>query len=231
MYLNRVKFYITIILILLMNYCFAQKEQNKLIEFAGIVVTADSLKPIPFVHIFIKETNMGTISNINGLFSIVGEKGQTIVFTFVGYKPVYFKIPDTLKHTFYNLIQPMITDTIYLDKTVIYPWPSKDKFKEAFINIVPPDDDLERARKNLAFMEWKDKELNYVAQDGQSSYNQMIRQMTYQNYSAGQLIKPNNLLNPFAWAEFIKAWQDGQFKRNPSKENENKQYYYNEPLH
>ena len=73
---------------------------------------------------------------------------------------MYFKIPDTLKHTFYNLIQPMITDTIYLDKTVIYPWPSKDKFKEAFINIVPPDDDLERARKNLAFMEWKDQELN-----------------------------------------------------------------------
>jgi hypothetical protein len=229
MFLKRMKYFFIIIFFLIATYGFAQNEYNRLIEFAGIVVTADSLRPIPFVHIFVKDSRRGTVSDINGLFSIVGEKGQTIVFSAVGYKTVFFKIPDTLKHTFYNLIQPMITDTIYLDKTVVYPWPSKEKFKEAFINTVPPDDDLERARKNLAFMEWKDKEFNYVARDGQSAYNQMIKEISYKNYYAGQL-PPNNLLNPFAWAAFVKAWQEGQFKRN-SQPNKSQEYYYNEPLH
>jgi hypothetical protein len=32
-------------------------------------------------------------------------------------------------------------------------------------------------------------------------------------YYIGQL-PPNNLLNPLAWAEFVKAWKNGDFKND-----------------
>jgi hypothetical protein len=36
-------------------------------------------------------------------------------------------------------------------------------------------------------------------------------------YHAGQL-PPNNLLNPLAWASFIKAWKDGEFRKKDTPE-------------
>jgi len=38
------------------------------IQFSGIVVTADSLKPIPFVNILIKDTWRGTVTDLYGFF-------------------------------------------------------------------------------------------------------------------------------------------------------------------
>ena len=47
------------------------------------------------------------------------------------------------------MIQVMPSDTIMLTQTIIYPWPSKEKFKEAFLKFDVPDDDYERAKKNM----------------------------------------------------------------------------------
>jgi PPE-repeat protein len=48
--------------------------------------------------------------------------------------------------------------------------------------------------------------------DGNMNYQNYIDQTVSKLYYAGQT-QPISLLNPFAWAQFIKAWQDGKFKR------------------
>jgi len=200
-------------------------DSGNLVQFSGVVVSADSLKPLPFTHIIIKSTHRGTISDYFGFFSFVAEKGDVVEFTSMGFKKSTYKIPDTLSGNHYSLIQMMQTDTIWLTETIIYPWPTPDQFRQAFINTHPPDDDYDRAMKNLTLAELKERALTMPTDAGISFKNQ-IEKTTSRLYYAGQL-PPNNLLNPLAWSQFIKAWKNGDFKRNKS---ESPDYYYNEPM-
>lgn len=196
----------------------AQKDQQHnqdyykdIVQFSGAVVTSDSLHPVAFTHIIDHNTGFGTISDYYGYFSFVARKGDTISFSAFGFKKGSFIIPDTIRNNRYAMFQVMATDTIYLNETVIYPWPTKEQFKEAFLNLDIPDDDLEIARKNLDRYELYVR-AEAMPMDGSMNYRNYIDQTVSKLYYAGQT-QPINLLNPFAWAQFIKAWQDGKFKR------------------
>lgn len=196
----------------------AQKDQSHLeayyqglVQFSGAVVTGDSLRPIPFTHIIDRNTGFGTVSDYYGYFSFVAKKGDTIDFSAVGFKRGMFIIPDTIRNNRYTMFQVMTSDTIYLTETVIYPWPTREQFKEAFLKLNIPDDDLEIARKNLAKQDLMMR-AEVMPMDGSMNYRNYIDQQVSKLYYAGQT-QPISLLNPFAWAQFFKAWKDGDFKR------------------
>lgn len=182
-----------------------------LVQFSGVVVEGDSLKPVPFTAIVIRNSNRGTVSDYYGYFSFVAQKGDTIDFSSIGYKRATFVIPDTLTINKYSLIQVVRPDTVFLRETVIYPWPTKEQFREAFLQLELPEDDMDRARKNLENAAMKDK-INGVVMDGSMNYRHMMQQQQSRLYYAGQL-PPNNLLNPIAWAKFIQAWKNGDLKK------------------
>ena len=184
---------------------------RELVQFSGVVVEGDSLKPVPFTAIVIRNTNRGTISDYYGYFSFVAQQGDTIDFSSIGYKKATFVIPDTLTTTKYSLIQVLRSDTVFLKETVIYPWPTREQFREAFLQLELPEDDLDRARRNLEHAAMKDR-INGVVMDGSLSYKFQMQQQQSRLYYAGQL-PPNNLLNPVAWAKFIQAWKNGDFKK------------------
>jgi hypothetical protein len=198
----------------------AQKDKQhdaeyykNLVQFSGAVVTGDSLHPVPYAHIVDRSTGYWTIADFYGYFSFVARKKDSISFSAVGFKKAWFIIPDTIRNSRYVMFQVLATDTIYLNETVIYAWPTKEEFRMAFINFNIPDDDLEIARKNLARYELavRTEEIS-VPMDGAMNYRNYINQTTDKLYYAGQT-QPISLLNPFAWAQFIKAWQEGKFKR------------------
>jgi len=193
-----------------------EPEHKDLVQFSGVVVTADSLKPLPFVNVIIRNTWRGTVSDYFGFFSFVARMNDTIEFSCLGYKKSTYIIPDTLTSNRYSLIQMMQSDTIVLRETIIYPWPTKEQFKEAFMNLRIPDDDLERARKNLA---QADMQVLYenMPMDGSMNFRNQMQQQQSKLYYAGGQVPPNNLLNPIAWAKFIEAWQNGDFKRKEKK--------------
>jgi hypothetical protein len=74
-----------------------------------------------------------------------------------------------------------------------------------------PDDKLEIARKNTD--EYTIRALSYMLpRDGRES------QAAYQNMQATNAIyygqmKPMNVFNPLAWAEFFEAWKRGDFRK------------------
>ena len=51
-----------------------------------------------------------------------------------------------------------------------------------------------------------------MSMDGAMNQKYYLQQRNSRLYYAGQL-PPNNLLNPIAWAKFIQAWKNGDFKR------------------
>ncbi|MBN1198060.1 MAG: carboxypeptidase-like regulatory domain-containing protein [Bacteroidales bacterium] len=190
---------------------FLWEKDRKLVQFTGITITADSLTAVPFAKIIVKTTRAGTTTDAMGYFSFVAHIGDTILFNALGYKPTSFIIPDTIRHKRYSLIQLMTADTLTLPVAIIFPWPTYEEFKEAFLNLDIPDDDLERARKNLSaskIMMMADQ----LPMDGRMNYNNYIQNQTSKLYYFGQQ-QPFSIFNPFAWAQFIKAWKEGKFKR------------------
>lgn len=189
----------------------AQKRYEGLVQFSGIVVTGDSLRPVPFVSIVIKNSYRGTISDYNGFFSFVAQMRDTIEFSAIGFKKGQFIIPDTLDTDRYSLIKIMSSDTILLQETVIYPWPTKDQFRQAFLNLQVPDDDYERAKRNMALAEMREMMFS-LPMDGSGNYKALMVERQNKLYTAGQY--PSiSLLNPIAWAKFIEAWQRGDYKK------------------
>lgn len=189
----------------------SQRNDRDLIQFSGVVVTQDSLEALPFASILIKNTGRGTLTDFYGFFSFVAQKKDTIEISSVGYRRAIFIIPDTLSVNRYSLIQALSSDTIMLTEAVIYPWPTAEQFKQAFLNVEIPEDDYDRAKKNLALSEMKERARN-LGMDAGMNYRNFIENKTSQLYYAGQY-PSNNLLNPIAWAKFIQAWREGKFRK------------------
>ena len=211
---------LTIILLLFLSMLLNAQENNEnLVQFSGVTITSDSLTAVPYTMITIKNTSRGTTSDVLGYFSFVAHKHDTILFNALGFKPASFIIPDTITKSRYSLIQMMTGDTLTLPAAYIFPWPTLEDFKRAFINAKVPDDDLERARKNLDPDQIMVSAKNYPM-DASMNYNSYMENQSSKLYYFGQQ-QPFTIFNPFAWAKFIKAWRDGEFKRKKTKSTSN----------
>lgn len=184
--------------------------KDSVVQLYGIVMTADSLKGLESVSVVIKGQNRGTITNNKGVFSIVVLKGDNVEFTSIGYKPKTIHISESLEGNQHSVIQLMVTDTIYLAATIIKARPTKAQFERDFINTEVPDDYITIARKNNSEATRRLLVAN-LPTDGRESSSQFLRQTANKAYYAGQA-PPQNIFNPFAWAEFIKAWKRGDYK-------------------
>ena len=192
---------------------FAQFEtvKDSVVELFGIVMTADSLKGIEAVSVTIRGSNRGTITNSQGVFSIVALKGDVIDFTHVSYKPKTVTVPRNLQGNQYSVVQLMVEDTFYLPATIIKPRPSAEQFARDFVNTKVPDDDIEIARRNNSDAKRRALMQSTPPDGGEATSLQMrniANKATYQGQTP-----PMNIFNPAAWQEFIQAWKRGDFKK------------------
>ena len=192
-----------------------RRKLGDLLQFSGVVVSGDSLQPVPFTAIMVKGTYRGTLSDYYGFFSFVAQEGDTIEFSVLGFQKSTYILPDSLDGSRYSIIQVLNQDTIMLPMTVIYPWPTKEQIYEYFLKAPVPDDDLERARKNLAQETIVDMAMT-IPMDATMNYRNSMSQYNTRLYNAGQ-IPMNNLLNPIAWAKFVQAWKKGDFKKKTTR--------------
>ena len=173
-------------------------------------MTADSLVGIPAVSITIKGSNRGTISNNQGVFSIVVLKGDIVEFTHVSFKPKVITVPRNLEGNQHSVVQLMVEDTTYLPVTIIRPRPTPEQFERDFVRLKVPDDDIEIARQNNDVAKRRVLAKSMPA-DGREATNIQMRNLATKASYTGQ-IPPMNIFNPAAWSEFIQAWKRGDFK-------------------
>lgn len=173
-------------------------------------MTADSLVGIPAVSVTIKGQNRGTITNDQGVFSIVVLKGDEIEFSHVSYKPKTITVPRNIEGNQYSVIQLMVQDTVYLPATIIKPRPTPEQFSRDFVNTKVPDDDIEIARQNTSAAKRRVL-MRTVPGDGQEATNIQFKNIANRAVYQGQ-VPPMNIFNPAAWADFIQAWKRGDFK-------------------
>jgi hypothetical protein len=185
--------------------------KDSVVQLYGIVMTADSLVGIPAVSISIRGTSRGTVTNNQGVFSIVALKGDVVEFTHVSFKPKTIVVPRNIDGNQYNIVQLLVEDTVYLPATIIRPKPSPEQFARDFVSVKVPDDDIEIARQNNSAAKRRVLMQN-TPSDGGGAMAMQMRNISNRAVYQGQ-IPPMNIFNPAAWSEFIKSWKRGDYKR------------------
>ncbi|HEX8677712.1 MAG TPA: carboxypeptidase-like regulatory domain-containing protein, partial [Segetibacter sp.] len=188
-----------------------ERVQDSVVQLYGVVMTADSLRALPSVSVVIKGTNRGTMTNDDGVFSIVVLKNDEVEFTSVGFKPKLIKIPSKLESNQYSVVQLLVTDTAFLPATILRPRPTRAQFERDFVNTRIPNDKYEIARQNNDAAKRRIL-MGSLPADGREASNYQLRQGASKMYYNGQT-PPMNILNPFAWSEFIQAWKRGDFRK------------------
>lgn len=195
----------------LYNISKAQYGFDDMVELTGVIMSADSLRYLPFVNVSIPSKNSGTVSTDKGLFTLIVEKGDTLEFSSIGYRKKTYVIPKELSSNRYSIIQLMSQDTFYLANTIIRPQLTKEEFEKAFKTWDIPDDKFESARKNTEFQVMR-MMIATLPKDGRESQHSYQNMQAQKNYWAGQQ-PPMTIFSPLAWMEFFRAWKRGDFRR------------------
>jgi hypothetical protein len=186
------------------------QEDDELIQITGRVFD-EFLRPLPYAHILILNGDRGTIADREGKFSFVVVERDTLMFSTLGYKKSIVIVPGDLEKPFYTRDVLLQRDTFMIAEVEVYPWKDYEEFKEAFVNLELPEDDLERARKNIALIKTQiildnspssSENFNYVMQQ---QYNETFNRGTAPTYQ---------IFNVFAWSKFFKALKNGDFRNN-----------------
>ena len=188
----------------------AQLDSN-LIQLSGVVIDEESLDQLAYTTVYDRSLGRGVVSDYYGYFSTVVFPGDTLIFSYFGYRTSTYVVPDTLTEKRYSIIHLMQKDTLNLPEVTVYPWPSREEFARAFIDMRPYDDDIRRAQRELS-----GESLAFVAArlegDASLAYGNTQNQYLTQIYTNRQL-PANNLFNPYAWSKLIKDWKEGKLAR------------------
>lgn len=198
---------------LLSSTAFSQSklDSTRFIQLSGVAISEGDLNSLPYTTVYDKTIQKGVISDYYGFFSMVVLPGDTLLFSSYGYKTSTYIVPDSLQDNRYSMIHMLQRDTVNLPSVTVYPWPSREDFARAFVEMEPYDDAIRRAQRELS-----GESLAFVAarldNDASLASGYVNNQRYTKLYTNGQL-PVNNLLNPYSWAKLIQDWKAGKLTR------------------
>ena len=189
-------------------------DQNgeELVQFSGLILDGgtDRLYPIPYATVLIKNDGRGTYANLEGFFSIVTHKGDSIIFSALGYEDAVYVVSDTLKDDKYSIVQLLTQNSVDLPAAVVFPWPSREHFKLEFLAMDVTNELQSIATENLT-ADNLERLRETVPRSGAENGSYYLRQQARQTYYIGQR-PPMNIFSPVAWKQFFDGWKRGDFK-------------------
>lgn len=212
-YSNKISaLFLAILCVLAINIEQANAQgKEPIIQFSGIIIGGDNSEPVAGAHIYVPKAGRGTTTNPYGFFSMPVMVGDSIIISSVGYQRQYYVVPSK-NDKGYSVVIEMQSDVTTLPVVEVYPYPTEELFKEAFLALQMPDEKQQQAmRRNL------DQQLLYqmsvaAGPGAGESFRNFNSQQQY--YNANRNFAPTlQLLNPFAWAQFIKQIKKGDFKK------------------
>ncbi len=182
-------------------------SNSDIVEVYGLVLTKGeraAYEYIPYVTVALKESNRGTYANYEGMYSIVVNKGQTLVFSAMGFKDREIVIPEDINGMYYSLTVEMEIEEIKLDEVIVFPWPDRNNLVAEFLAMQP---NKAGQLENIAKDNLNKNELLAIASttdmDGRESSSFFLRQQA-SDYSYKGQQAPQPIFDPLAWGKFFK---------------------------
>ncbi len=135
--------WIILALLLIGLPCAAQRS----ILVRGILLSADSSRPIPSASVAIKGADRGVVTGDGGRFELNVLEGTVLEFSSIGYKSKTYLVSGSAD-TLY-LVQYLQTDTVYLGNTNVKIQPTAQQFSKDLVNAPVRDIPRKIAKANL----------------------------------------------------------------------------------
>ena len=145
-------FFILFLVIVFYPFVFLSQEkplEREMIQLSGVAISEETLEPMPFTTVYDKTIKRGVVSDYYGYFTLIVYPGDSIVFANSHYDNSTFVVPDTLKQNRYSLVHMIPASVVDLPEVKVYPWPSREDFARAFVEMQPYDDAIRKAKENF----------------------------------------------------------------------------------
>ncbi|UBM60347.1 carboxypeptidase-like regulatory domain-containing protein [Marinilongibacter aquaticus] len=193
---------------------YAQGE-DKFVTFSGFVIDAKTDEPLAGAYVINERAGRGTLTNGKGYFIINVFPGDSIVFSYLGYKKQFHRIPKNVELN-YSAVVELSDDAKMLKEVKVYPFNTEEEFKLALVEMELPDA-RERANmeQNLS-RENLDRAIALQGMSADANYRYAMSQQLQHIQNKGS-VTTNPLLNPMAWRAFIRSIKDGSFNNKAYK--------------
>jgi CarboxypepD_reg-like domain len=190
---------------------------DKAIIFTGIVVGGKNSEPLPRAYVLNTSAGRGTIANDSGYFILSVFPGDSVIFSYVGFKKQYHIIPKKIEQS-YSAIVDLKEDVKMLAEVKVYPYATEELFKQAFLDTQLPDqkdrDALAKAMdpRSMAIL------AKQMGMSASSNYRYFMNQQQSAIVNKGYTNSISTaLMNPIAWMSFIKSVKKGDLGRKDWK--------------
>jgi hypothetical protein len=99
----------------------------------------------------------------------------------------------------------------------ILPFPTEEDFKKAFLALRLPETDMNRMRRNLDANVLARMQYN-LGLDGRMNHMYFVNQQSFSTVNQNFVPNTTQIINPFAWGQFIKSVKKGELKRRKEEE-------------
>jgi len=189
-------------------------EKERFVQLSGII-TDEAFRPVPGVAVISKRLRRGSISESTGIYSVTTMPGDTVFFRALGFKRYHTVIPVDYESRHWKVDIALEADTITIEEISIMPWKSYNEFIREITKEHPVDPIIQNMNENIASIYVAVANQTNVAISPETGYRYAMEQNFSANATKNQY-PVNNILNPLAWAKFIKGLKTGMLKNQKS---------------
>jgi hypothetical protein len=194
--------------LLFLTLGFGSFGQRKVIQFSGLIVSGEQSYGVSYASVYVPRTTRGAVTNDVGFFSFPLLIGDTCIVRSQGFRPQKYIIPDDGRESI-SVVLYLQADTNLLPEVEILPFPTEADFKKAFLALQLPETDMNRMRQNLNQNTLERMRYN-LGMDAGLNHMYFTNQQTFNTVNQNFIPNTTQILNPFAWGQFIKDVKRGQ---------------------
>lgn len=184
--------------------------EKKFITFSGFVIDGSNDEPLVGAYVINHRAGRGVFTNPKGYFIIDVFPGDSLLFSYLGFKKQYHIIPRNTGLN-YSAVVELSIDAKMLKEVKVYPFRTEDEFKTAFLEMdLPYAKEREAIDRNYNLENIKRLAANQSMGTGGNYRYAMDQQMMYLQNRSSMTMNP--LTSPTAILSFIKTVKNGGFK-------------------
>lgn len=185
------------------------------IYVSGLIIDGKTTEPVSSAHLYIPQAGHGTSASLDGYFILPTMPGDSVIVDCIGYKKRYYIVPKD-KGESYSIVIEMNQDVTTLPIVEVSAYPTEEMFKEALVALELPDQEkMDRLQETLDKNYMMRMAFETPMDAGANHRYQMDRD--FMRTSGRGTMPTLQLLNPFAWAQFIKSVKRGDYKKGKWK--------------